>query len=107
MSPLSANWGSRLASRKLVYRAVSREGARARECEGEARRAGIRRPVDFQILGYRFVPTYQKGDKGKYQLVVADKGWIRLKQNLKAITRKTTPSTFEERIEQLKEVQRG
>jgi RNA-directed DNA polymerase len=24
----------------------------------------------FQILGYGFVPTYQKGVKGKYQLVV-------------------------------------
>jgi group II intron reverse transcriptase/maturase len=70
-------------------------------------KSGIRRPVDFQLLGYRFVPTYRKGDKGKYQLVVAEKAWARLKQNLKAITRKTTPSAFEERIQQLKEVQRG
>jgi RNA-directed DNA polymerase len=70
-------------------------------------KSGIRRPVDFQILGYRFVPTYRKGDKGKYQLVVAEKAWARLKQQLKAITRKTTPSAFEERIQQLKEVQRG
>ncbi|QMU26595.1 group II intron reverse transcriptase/maturase [Adhaeribacter radiodurans] len=70
-------------------------------------KSGIRRPVDFQILGYRFVPTYRKGDKGKYQLVVAEKAWVKLKQSLKAITRKTTPSTFEERMEQLKEVQRG
>jgi RNA-directed DNA polymerase len=70
-------------------------------------KSGIRRPVDFQILGYRFVPTYRKGDKGKYQLVVAEKAWSRLKQNLKAITRKTSPSAFEVRIEQLKEVQRG
>ncbi|MDB5264139.1 MAG: group intron-encoded protein LtrA [Adhaeribacter sp.] len=70
-------------------------------------KSGIRRPMDFQLLGYRFVPTYRKGDKGKYQLVVTEKAWDRLKQNLKAITRKTTPSTFEERVQQLKEVQRG
>ncbi len=53
------------------------------------------------------MPTYRKGDKGKYQLVVTEKAWTRLKQNLKAITRKTTPSAFDERIEQLTEVQRG
>ncbi|PIQ19912.1 MAG: group II intron reverse transcriptase/maturase [Cytophagales bacterium CG18_big_fil_WC_8_21_14_2_50_42_9] len=70
-------------------------------------KSGIRRPADFQLLGYRFVPTYRKGDKGKYQLVVAEKAWVRLKQNLKELTRKTTPSAFAERIEQLKEVQRG
>jgi group II intron reverse transcriptase/maturase len=70
-------------------------------------KSGIRRPVDFQILGYGFVPTYRKGDKGQYQLVVAEKGWTRLKQSLKAITRKTTPSAFDERVQQLKEVQRG
>jgi RNA-directed DNA polymerase len=29
---------------------------------------GIRRPKDFNILGYGFVPIYREGDKGKYQL---------------------------------------
>lgn len=70
-------------------------------------KSGIRRPVNFQLLGHRFVPTYRKGDKGKYQLVVAKQGWERLKQRLKAITRKTTPATFKERVHRLKEVQRG
>jgi RNA-directed DNA polymerase len=70
-------------------------------------KSGIRRPVDFQILGYEFVPTYRKGDKGQYQLVVSEKGCQRLKQSLKVITRKTTPSAFDERIQQIKEVQRG
>jgi Reverse transcriptase (RNA-dependent DNA polymerase). len=28
-----------------------------------------RRPKDFTILGFGFVPTYKKEDKGKYQLV--------------------------------------
>jgi RNA-directed DNA polymerase len=70
-------------------------------------KSGIRKPVNFEILGCRFVPTYEKGVKGKYQLVVADKSWKTLKQKLKTITRKTTPSSLSERIQKLKEVQRG
>ena len=54
-------------------------------------KSGIRKPVQFEILGHRFVPTYEKGTKGKYQLVVSEKSWKKLKQNLKTITRKTTP----------------
>jgi hypothetical protein len=53
------------------------------------------------------VPTYVKGERGKYQLVVSDKSWESLKQKIKAITRKTTPATFDERIWKLKELQRG
>jgi hypothetical protein len=70
-------------------------------------KSGLRKPVSFEILGYKFVPTYIKGDKGKYQLVVVDKSWDKLKQNLKWITRKTAPKSFDERIRQLIEVQRG
>ena len=70
-------------------------------------KSGLRKPVNFTILGFGFVPTYIKGDKGKYQLVVSEKGWKSLKQKLKTITRKTTPCTFDERIHRLKEVQRG
>jgi RNA-directed DNA polymerase len=32
-------------------------------------KSGIRRPMSFSILGHGFVPTYRKGDKGKYQLI--------------------------------------
>ena len=46
-------------------------------------KSGIRKPVQFEILGYKFVPTYIKGDKGKYQLAVWEKGWQRLKQKFK------------------------
>ena len=70
-------------------------------------KSGIRRPVDFEILGYKFVPTYVKGEKGKYQLVVSDKSWKTLKQNLKTITRKTVPKSFSERVRQLKIIQQG
>ena len=67
----------------------------------------IRKPVQFEILGFKFVPTYIKGEKGKYQLTVSNKSWKTLKQNLKLITRKTTPCTFAERLGKLKEVLRG
>ncbi len=70
-------------------------------------KSGVRKPVQFSILGYHFVPTYVKGDKGKYQLVVNDKSWQELKRSLKTVTKKTAPSTFDERIAKLKEIQRG
>lgn len=70
-------------------------------------KSGIRRPVNFTCLGFGFVPTYRKGEKGKYQLVVSDKSWKDLKQKLKFITRKTTPMSFDERVQKLNEVSRG
>ena len=70
-------------------------------------KSGIRKPVNFTILGFGFVPTYIKGEKGRYQLVVSEKGWKSLKLKLKTITRKTTPCTFDERIQRIKEVHRG
>ncbi len=70
-------------------------------------KSGIRRPVQFTVLGFGFVPTYKKGEKGQYQLIVSAKSWEKLKQKLKTITRKTTPKSFDERIQKLNEVQRG
>lgn len=70
-------------------------------------KSGIRKPVHFELLGYKFVPTYIKGERGKYQLVVNEKSWSNLKQRLKSITRKTSAHTFDERIHSLLEVQRG
>ena len=70
-------------------------------------KSGIRRPVNFTCLGFGFVPTYVKGVKGIYQLVVSEKSWGKFKQKLKTITRKTTPMSFDERIRKLKEVIRG
>ena len=61
-------------------------------------KSGIRRPVNFELLGHSFVPTYRKGDKGKYQLVVRKKAWIELKRKLKWFTRKTLPMTFDDRM---------
>lgn len=46
-------------------------------------KSGIRRPINFTTLGFGFVPTYVKGENGKYQLIVSDKSWKKLKQKLK------------------------
>ncbi len=70
-------------------------------------KSGIRRPVNFQILGFSFVPIYKRGVKGQYQLIVAPKRWKSFKAKLKEATRKTTPMSFDERIHKLLEIQRG
>ena len=70
-------------------------------------KSGIRKPSQFEMLGHRFTPTYGKETKGQYQLVVSRKSWKTLKERLKTITRKTTPQNLQQRISQLKEVQRG
>jgi len=70
-------------------------------------KSGIRRPLTFELLGYAFVSSYKKGERGKYQLVVSKKRWETLKEKLKAITRKTIPMTFDERIERLNWLIRG
>jgi hypothetical protein len=53
------------------------------------------------------VPTYKKGEKGKYQLVVKQSKWEELKAKLKAITRKTIPASFDERIQRVNLLIRG
>jgi RNA-directed DNA polymerase len=70
-------------------------------------KSGIRKPVQFQLVGHQFVPTYKKGEQGKYQLVVKEKKWQELKRELKAVTKKTAPISLTERINKLKEIQRG
>ena len=49
----------------------------------------------------------KKDDKGKYRPCIAKKSWSRLKLRIKAITRKTKPIPFEERITELNLVMRG
>lgn len=70
-------------------------------------KSGIRRPVNFELLGHGFVPVYKKGVKGQYQLVVSGKSWKNLKRKLKDISRKTRPMSIDERFEKLTEVWRG
>ncbi|MEZ4850186.1 MAG: group II intron reverse transcriptase/maturase [Bacteroidia bacterium] len=64
-------------------------------------KSGIRRPSNFHLLGFGFVPTYKKGERGKYQLVVKKSKWKEFKAKLKRLTRKTIPASFDERIGQI------
>jgi group II intron reverse transcriptase/maturase len=70
-------------------------------------KSGIRRSNTFELLGHGFTPTYKKGEKGKYQLVVKQGSWQSLKRKLKVITKKTLPYKFEERLQKLKQVWQG
>jgi RNA-directed DNA polymerase len=70
-------------------------------------KSGIRRPVTFQVLGYGFVPTYKKGEKGKYQLIVKPSKWKVFKSKLKYLTKKTIPMSFDERITRINQLIRG
>jgi len=70
-------------------------------------KSGIRNPATFQILGHGFTSSFEKGSKGVFQLIVTEKSWKKLKAEIKEITRKTAPYSFEERIRKLKLLQRG
>ena len=65
------------------------------------------RPLDYEYLGYAFESSYKKGARGQYQLVVAKSKLKKLKQELKCITRKTIPMSFDERIVRLNQLMRG
>jgi len=72
-----------------------------------AEKSGIRRPSSFQILGHGFTSSFEKGAKGKFQFIVLEKSWKKLKASIKEITRKTYPMSFDERVTKLKRLQRG
>jgi len=70
-------------------------------------KSGIRRPLGFQVLGFGFVSTSRKGEKGKYQLVVKPSKWKEFKAKLKYLTKKTIPASFEERMTRVNWLIRG
>ena len=70
-------------------------------------KSGVRRPSTFNLLGFGFVPTYKKGEKGKYQLVVEESKWIRFKRKLKQLTKKTIPLSLEDRLHRINLLIRG
>jgi group II intron reverse transcriptase/maturase len=70
-------------------------------------KSGIRRPVNFTILGHSFANSYRKGEIGKYRLVVRQDSWRELKRKLKRATKKTLGYSFTERITRINEITRG
>jgi len=71
------------------------------------KKSAIRRPLQYEYLGFAFESSYQRGVKGQYQLVVSKSSWDELKYKIKQITRKTIPVSFNERIERLNLLMRG
>jgi len=67
-------------------------------------KSGIRSPDEFTILGYGFERSKGTSD---YRLTASVKSRKSLKENLKEVTRKTRPYTFDMRMSKLKEIQRG
>lgn len=65
-------------------------------------KSSIVKPHNYSYLGYGFVPTYKRGDKGQYQLITTKESFAELKSKIKQITRKTIPACFDERISRLK-----
>ncbi len=70
-------------------------------------KSSIVRPLQYEYLGYGFVSSYNKGDKGKYQLVVSKSSFKEIERKLKFITKKTIPSSFDERIQRINRLMKG
>jgi RNA-directed DNA polymerase len=70
-------------------------------------KSAIRKPLNYEYLGYAFESAYRKGVRGHYQLVVSKDSLAELKHKIKAISRKTIPASFDERIERLNLLMRG
>lgn len=71
------------------------------------KKSAIRRPLQYEYLGFAFESSYQRGVRGQYQLVVSESGWKELKYKIRQITRKTIPASFDERIGRLNLLMRG
>jgi group II intron reverse transcriptase/maturase len=90
-----------------VRASITRWLQRKLHLEVNEQKTSVCRPVHFELLGHGFVPTYKKGERGRYHLRIAGKSWQRLKMKIKAITRKTSPIPFEERIGRLNSLMHG
>ncbi|MEA3339680.1 MAG: group II intron reverse transcriptase/maturase, partial [Chloroflexota bacterium] len=106
MTRLSIFLGSKRAANR-VMRDISRFVRDKLHLEVNQAKSAVRRPVNYEYLGFGFVPTYKKGEKGKYQLIVSKKSLKRLKSKIKLITRKTIPCSFDERIQRLNRLMYG
>lgn len=90
-----------------VNRRISRYIEEYLHLEVNKKKSAIRKPLQFEYLGYAFESAYRKGEKGQYQLVVSHDSLEELKYKIKEITRKTIPASFDERIERLTLLMRG
>lgn len=96
---------SRAAHR--VKRRITRFVETCLHLKVNTKKSAIRKPLNYEYLGFAFESSYLKGVRGQYQLVVSKSSWQELKYKIKQITRKTIPASFDERIERLKLLMRG
>ncbi len=92
---------------KTVSKTITKYLVERLKLKVNGQKSGIVKPVSFTILGFTFASTYQKGVKGRHQLTVGEKAWAKLKEKLKAVTRKTLPKSLTERIVKINEITRG
>lgn len=91
-------------SRRAAYRIKGSLGRFIRKqlhLEINNAKSTVCRPHNYQFLSFAFVPSYERGKKGIYQLVVPKAKFSKLKQELKHLTRKTIPMSFDERIKRI------
>lgn len=77
-------------SRRAAFRVKREIGRFVRQqlhLEVNNTKSKVCRPMNYTYLGYSFVPIYKKGVKGQYQLVVAKAKLVKLKKELKRLTR--------------------
>lgn len=67
----------------------------------------IVRPVNYCVLGFNFISTYESGHQGKYRLRVCPKAFKELKYKIKTITRKTDPAPIREKTARLNHLMKG
>lgn len=70
-------------------------------------KSGIRKPHEFQLLGHQVVRTHRKDGKAQYRLGVQPSKLDALKRALRKVTARRAPLSFDQRVEQLRLVQRG
>ena len=94
-------------SAKRVKRSITKFIENKLHLKVNLEKKSVCRPISYFTLGYGFVPTYNKGEKGKYKLRVSPQNFKRMKRKVKEITRKTNPLSFSERIRKLNAFMRG
>ena len=97
-------------SKRAAYRIKVSIGRFIREqlhLEVNTSKSKVCRPHSYEYLSFGFVPSYKRGEKGIYQLVVAKPKFVKLKRELKRLTRKTVPISLDERIVRINQKMRG
>lgn len=70
-------------------------------------KSGIRKPKEFALLGHEIVRTHKQNGKTRYRLAVPQSKVDSLKRELRKVTARRAPLSFDQRVEKLKTLHRG